>query len=74
MSLDTSTPIDTCDQSQRAPSHSTLAAEYRGSDAVRHAVPQHLYFYALANSPVHGLRTEDGSAPSSTKKAEVTEQ
>lgn len=73
MSLDASTPIDTCDQAQRASSH-TLAAEYRGSDAARHAVPQHLYFYALASSPVHGLRTEDGSAPSSTKKVEVTEQ
>lgn len=72
MSLGAPTPVDTQSQAQRAPAH-TLAAEYRGADAVQRAVPQHLYFYTLASSPVRGVRAEDGSAPSSTKQAEVNE-
>ncbi|KAH8111637.1 hypothetical protein DFH11DRAFT_591720 [Phellopilus nigrolimitatus] len=31
----------------------TLAAPYRGADAARRALPSHLYFYALASSPMH---------------------
>ncbi|KAH8111414.1 hypothetical protein DFH11DRAFT_1745623 [Phellopilus nigrolimitatus] len=45
----------------------TLAAPYRGADAARRALPSHLYFYALASSPMRPV------SAASTATAAVSE-
>ncbi|KAH8111443.1 cyclin-domain-containing protein [Phellopilus nigrolimitatus] len=78
MSLGSVTPVEPPQHQQQQQSEQyqhqqperqehTLAAPYRGADAARRALPSHLYFYALASSPMRPV------SAASTATAAVSE-